>query len=90
LQVDAVLGCRRGELLALRWGDIVDGRAVITLSLCQTKKGGLFYKTTKGKKNRTLKLMDPAPAVLAHKTPGSESPNAGATKKPYPTRLVRL
>jgi integrase len=65
LQVDAVLGCRRGELLALRWGDIVDGRAVIARSLSQTREGGLKFKATKTEKPRTLKLLEPAPTALA-------------------------
>jgi integrase len=37
LEVAAGTGARRGEVLALRWADIVDGRAVITRSLTQTK-----------------------------------------------------
>jgi integrase len=37
LEVSATTGARRGEVLALRWSDIRDGRAVITRSLTQTK-----------------------------------------------------
>jgi len=65
LEVASVLGCRRGELLALRWSDIVDGRAVITRSLTQTRHGGLQFKGTKTNKPRTLKLLEPAPTSLA-------------------------
>ncbi|HUB78181.1 MAG TPA: site-specific integrase, partial [Bryobacteraceae bacterium] len=65
LEVAAVLGCRRGELLALRWSDIVDGRAVITRSLTQTKAGGLQFKTPKSRKNRNLGLLDETIQVLA-------------------------
>jgi integrase len=36
LQLAGATGARRGELLALRWSDIVDGRAVISRSLTQT------------------------------------------------------
>ena len=39
LEVDAATGCRRGELLALRWSDIVDGCATIARSLTQTRDG---------------------------------------------------
>jgi integrase len=68
LEVASVLGCRRGELLALRWSDIVDGRAVITRSLTQTRDGGLQFKGTKTNKPRTLKLLEPAPSALnAHR-----------------------
>lgn len=42
------LGARRGEVLALRWSDIVDGRAFITRSLSQTKEHGLAFKPVKG------------------------------------------
>lgn len=37
LEVCAGTGARRGEVLALRWSDIEDGRAVIARSLTQTK-----------------------------------------------------
>jgi integrase len=48
LDMTAALGSRRGEVLALRWSDIVDGRAVISRSLSQTKKFGLTFKPVKG------------------------------------------
>jgi integrase len=42
------LGARRGEVLALRWSDIVDSRATISRSLSQTKVEGLVFKPLKG------------------------------------------
>jgi integrase len=68
LEVDAALGARRGELLALRWSDIEGGRVVIGRSLCQTfrlvdgPKGPvkvhdvLTFKTTKTEGIRVLAL----------------------------------
>src|SRR5467141_65137 len=38
LEVSAATGARRGEVLALRWSDIQDGRAVIARSLTQTRQ----------------------------------------------------
>ena len=46
LEMDAALGARRGEILALRWSDIVGNQAVICRSLSQTK-AGLQFKETK-------------------------------------------
>jgi integrase len=46
LTVDAALGARRGEVLALRWQDIESGRVTIARSLSQTKEG-LTFKNTK-------------------------------------------
>ena len=46
LEVAAATGARRGEILALRWSDIQDGRAIITRSLTQTKQL-LEFKSTK-------------------------------------------
>jgi integrase len=45
LEMAVGLGTRRGEVLAIRWSDIQDGRAMIARSLTQTKallefKGG--------------------------------------------------
>jgi integrase len=51
LDMAAALGARRGEVMALRWQDIVDGRAVISRSLCQTKEHGLTFKPIKGHEN---------------------------------------
>src|SRR5215470_6915323 len=38
LHMAAATGARRGELLALRWSDIEDGRATIARSLTQIKQ----------------------------------------------------
>jgi integrase len=46
LEVCAGTGARRGEVLALRWSDITDGRASIERSLTQTKTI-LEFKSTK-------------------------------------------
>jgi integrase len=46
LEACAGTGARRGEVLALRYSDIVEGRAVIARSLTQTKQG-LKFKCTK-------------------------------------------
>lgn len=46
LEVCAGTGARRGEVLALRWSDVSDGRALITRSLTQTKHV-LDFKCTK-------------------------------------------
>ena len=62
LEMDAALGARRGEVLALRWSDIEDGRAVIGRSLCQTKSG-VEFKSTKTDEIRVLGL--PTSAIVA-------------------------
>jgi integrase len=62
LEIDAATGCRRGELLALRWSDIVNGCAMIARSLSQTRLG-LEFKGTKTEKPRSVTL--PASAVMA-------------------------
>src|ERR1035438_9047902 len=46
LEMAVGLGARRGEVLALRWADVVDGRALIARSLTQTKDV-LEFKGTK-------------------------------------------
>ena len=46
LEMAVGLGARRGEVLALRWSDLVDGRARIARSLTQTKHV-LDFKGTK-------------------------------------------
>jgi integrase len=48
LTVDATLGARRGEVLALRWQDVENGRVTIARSLCQTKAGLVFKSTKEG------------------------------------------
>ncbi|MGO9011853.1 MAG: tyrosine-type recombinase/integrase [Bryobacteraceae bacterium] len=63
LEVMAATGCRRGEILALRWSDIVDGRATIARSLTQTREV-LKFKSTKSEEPRTVKIPSSALAAL--------------------------
>ncbi|MGA2724840.1 MAG: hypothetical protein ABSG79_20825, partial [Bryobacteraceae bacterium] len=51
LEVAAATGARRGEVLALRWSDLQDGRAIITRSLTQTRQV-LAFKGTKTERPR--------------------------------------
>jgi len=57
LEVAAALGARRGEVLALRWSDIQDGRATIARSLTQTKHL-LKFKGTKTERPRVVKVPE--------------------------------
>jgi integrase len=67
LEVAAALGARRGEVLALRWSDIQDGRATVARSLTQTKQG-LEFKGTKQERPRVVKLPKSKLAALeAHR-----------------------
>jgi integrase len=63
LELSAATGARRGEVMALRWSDIVDGRAFITRSLTQTKTG-LTFKRPKNEKARIVTLPLSAIAAL--------------------------
>jgi integrase len=63
LEVAAATGCRRGEILALRWSDIVDGRAMIARSLTQTRQV-LGFKCTKSEKPRPVALPQSAITAL--------------------------
>jgi integrase len=79
LEVDAATGCRRGELLALRWSDIVDGSAMIARSLTQTRDG-LEFKGTKTEKPRPVALPGPAiTALAAHRQQQDEFRNQFGT-----------
>jgi integrase len=67
LEVAASLGARRGEVLALRWSDLLDGRATIARSLTQTKQA-LEFKGTKSERPRVIKIPDSALAMIeAHR-----------------------
>ena len=67
LEVAAATGARRGEVLALRWSDIQDGRAIITRSLTQTRQV-LEFKGTKSERPRDLTVPASALAALeAHR-----------------------
>jgi integrase len=59
----AATGCRRGEMLALRWSDIQDGRAMISRSLTQTRDL-LEFKVTKTDEPRPVSLPTSAIATL--------------------------
>jgi integrase len=49
LEMSAATGARRGGVLALRWSDIQDGRAMIARSLTQAKHVIEFKGTKSGK-----------------------------------------
>lgn len=75
-EIDAAMGCRRGEVLALRWSDVVGKVAFVTRSLSQTHRivdgkrvhDVLIFKTTKTNRERSVTLPDSALAVLeAHR-----------------------
>jgi integrase len=67
LEMTVGLGARRGEVLALRWLDIVDGRAFISRSLTQTK-GLLKFKGTKTDEPRVVKIPEETlPKLEAHR-----------------------
>lgn len=55
LEMDAATGARRGEVLALRWSDIEDGRVVIGRSLCQTFR---VVNTPEGKTQRVHDVLE--------------------------------
>jgi integrase len=57
LEMAVGLGARRGEVLALRWADVVDGRALIARSLTQTKDI-LEFKGTKTDEPRVAKIPE--------------------------------
>ena len=63
LEVVAATGCRRGEVLALRWSDIQDGRAMVARSLTQTRDV-LEFKGTKTEEPRPVSLPTSAIAAL--------------------------
>jgi integrase len=63
LEMVAATGCRRGEMLALRWSDIQDGRAMVARSLTQTRDV-LKFKGTKTDVPRPISLPVSAIAAL--------------------------
>jgi integrase len=62
LEMSAATGARRGEVLALRWSDIQDGRAIIARSLTQTKLV-MEFKGTKSERPRAVSI--PAGTLIA-------------------------
>jgi len=68
LDVCAGTGSRRGEILALRWSDISDGRATTVRSLTQTRHGLQFKGTKTEDSFRPVSLPQSTIAVLeAHR-----------------------
>jgi integrase len=63
LEVVAATGCRRGEVLALRWSDIQDGRAMVARSLTQMRDV-LEFKGTKTEEPRAVSLPTSTIAAL--------------------------
>jgi integrase len=59
-------GCRRGELLALRWSDVDLGKATIKIerSLEQTRGGGLRFKCPKTRHSRRGISLPPSAVVM--------------------------
>jgi integrase len=55
--VSAALGCRRGEILALKWSDIDPNSGVVTISKSASKtKAGLEVKSPKNGKTRFVRI----------------------------------
>lgn len=65
LYVLAATGARRGELVGLQWADLTDGTLTISRSVLTLKGGGWIVKSTKGKKERAVKLDPFTLEVLA-------------------------
>jgi integrase len=59
LHLCAATGARRGEIMALRWADIQNGRAVVSRSLTQTRST-LGFKVPKNGRARVVALPDSA------------------------------
>lgn len=67
LEMAVGLGARRGEVLALRWSDLLDGRAMIARSLTQTRDV-LEFKGTKTDEPRVAKIPEETlPKLEAHR-----------------------
>ena len=67
LEMCVATGCRRGEVLALRWSDIRNNKVFVDRSLCQTRDG-LVYKSTKTEEPRDIALPPGTAGVLeAHR-----------------------
>jgi len=63
LELSAAIGARRGEVLALRWSDVRDGRATIARSLTQTKQV-LEFKGTKSERPRVVRIPETALSTI--------------------------
>jgi integrase len=64
LTMCAAMGCRRGEVLALRWSDIAGGIAIVARSLTQTRERGLEFKSVKNEKPHAVALDEDTLAAL--------------------------
>jgi integrase len=64
LEMASATGCRRGEVLALRWCDIRNDAAFVDRSLCQTRDG-LTFKSTRTETPRRIELPPATMPVLA-------------------------
>lgn len=63
LELCAATGARRGEVMAMCWSDVYDGKIRISRSLTQTK-AGLDFKTPKNGRTRIVALPQSASAAL--------------------------
>ena len=85
----AVTGLRRGELLALRWRNVLlkkQGSLYITEALEQTRELGIRFKPPKGKSRRLIPLSREGVAILsAHKV--NQDANANASGNPLRTTI---
>jgi integrase len=65
IEVLARTGCRRGEVVGLRWSDIKSGEITVKRVIIELKGGGLHVRDmTKGRKPRTLPIDPPLLDVL--------------------------
>jgi integrase len=69
LEMATATGCRRGEVLALRWSDIRDGAAFVDRSLSQTRDG-LIFKSTKTEAPADRAATDDGGPARHRGTPG--------------------
>ena len=73
LEMTAATGARRGEVLALRWSDIQEGRVLIARSLAQTKQVLTFKETKTPDSVRVLGLpASTLPVIDAHRSRQNE------------------
>jgi integrase len=83
----AASGCRRGELLALKWSDLdaKTGMLAVAKSVSVTKAGGLEIKTTKSRKSRFVRISRATLRVLLEhrKLVEHEKELFGAGYKPH-------
>lgn len=61
----AATGCRRGELVGLRWSDVQGDRLTVRRSLVKVPGSGLLVRPTKSRQERTMTLPPFVVAALA-------------------------